>query len=147
MNQDTALSTPVALPLSHPAYRTERRLRNWNGRMTALSCPDYTVASRLLKRELPQVSKETHLELARYHARRAAKLERIWSAVWRRAIENALGRAPQVSDYRITAIGNEAVDPRHHRALRHCAYSGSQHKRAAHLHSKLAAYRGPLETL
>lgn len=135
------------LPLTHEAYTRERQLRNWNGRVSVLSCPDYTVAARLLKRELPQCSKESHLELARYHARRAAKLQGNWNAIWSRAMEQATGHKPRVEDYRITAIGNEAVDPKHHRAMRHCAYRGSQHKRLAHLHAKLAAYRGPLEVL
>lgn len=128
----------MGVSLSHPAYNREVKLRNWNGRTTAIRCPCGKTAAQLIKRSWPSLSKEQHAEIAQYHASRAERLRVIWNMVTERAALQSFGRPWRFEDYKICAIGCEEFSEAHKRVLRHCAYRRSEHLHLAGAHRKLA---------
>lgn len=140
-------SAPLALstlPANSAVYHERFSVPRWNGKVSAASCRCSSTAGRLLRRQLPQWSKEQHLAQAAYHRARAEKLDRIWAQVWPRAFTQAFGVPPQFHDYQITAIGREEVASRHKRVLRHCAYTSTVHLHLARAHERAAGKRSVL---
>lgn len=134
MNPSTgSIGTP--LPTLHdPIYTQRLRMRGWNRRVGAtVGCQ--RTAAKVLKRLAPHWSREDHLRLAEHHARRAQRLQAIWSLVADRAAQDLLGRPFAVTDYRICAIGREDFAEHHKRVLRHCAYGSTQHRQLADAHA------------
>jgi len=129
------------LPSKAPLYHELFKLPKWNCRVSVASSRCPATASRLLKRQLSGWTQEQHLAQAQYHRERAAKLDRIWAAVWRRSFLQAFDRFPLFHDYHITAIGREEVAESHKRVLRHCAYTATTHKNLAAAHERAAGKR------
>ena len=132
------MNNVMGASLSHPAYNTKIKLRNWNCRTTAIRCHCEKTAAQIIKRFWPGLSKENHAEIAQYHACRAEKLRVIWNLVIERATLQTFGRPWRFEDYKFCAIGREEFSEAHKRVLRHCAYRKSEHLHLAHAHRKLA---------
>lgn len=128
-------------PAHHATYQQDFKLPKWSRRVSVASCSCPSTAGRLLRRQLPDWSKEQHLQAARYHWAREQRLSRIWSDTWKRAFCQVFGRVPVVPDYRIAAIGREELPESKKRVLRHCAYVSTLHADLARAHEKAAGLR------
>jgi len=128
------------MPLSHPVYCSETKLKNWNGLVSVKNCGCERMAARLLKRAMPELTKQQHSAFAAYHSNRAAKLLSIWNRVMDRAAIETFGRPWIFTDYKICAIGCEDFSATHKRVLRHCAYRRTEHSHLARVHERLAKY-------
>lgn len=129
------------LPANHPLYHQTFKLPKWSKLVSVANARCPRTAGQLLRRQLPQWTKEQHLAAAQYHRARAAKLQRVWDAVWTRSFTQAFNRPPEFSDYHITAIGREEISEAKKRVLRHCAYTRTNHKDLALAHERAAGLR------
>lgn len=139
MNHTQTLAMPgPILPASSEVYTQLHRLAKWTRSISVACSPCLQTGARLLRRALPDWSKDQHLASSRYHQARVRRLDAAWALVWKRAFMEVHGRLPRFEDYRITAIGCEDIAERHKRVLRHCAYQATVHARLAHTHGRLA---------
>lgn len=132
------------VPLNSPVYTTAVRLRGWNGLRTAKSVCTTSATVSVIRKLRPDLRKEDHCAIAKYHQARVEKLNKIWNLVVDRAAQESFGRPFQFGDYKICAIASDEFADRHKRVLRHCAYRATEHKHMVVAHVAAArTSRGP----
>lgn len=134
-----------ALNPDHPAYHAEPRL-GWGGytrRVSALSAIDPTDGKKLLKHNMPGLTKEQHRSIGDEHVQLAIDHRAQWSSTADEAAQATLGRPFAIYDYRISAIGREEFSDEHKSRLRLHARRNGDHHRLAILHFMAAGHQLP----
>ncbi len=98
-------------------------------------------AGKALKRNVPDWTKEDHIEAAHYHRRAYEKADEEWQRVVKIAHQAACHRKWTILDYRISGIGREEYSEVHKKRLRDLTRAAAAHYNLAYAHLHAAGLR------
>jgi len=110
-------------------------------RRSVLSAVTASDGLKLLKRQLPALSRAEHLQLCHLHATAVIQHRDAWSNVADEAAMQTFGRAFCFTDYKISGIASDSFSETHKERLRHHCHCRSNHAVLTVYHYMAAGHR------
>jgi hypothetical protein len=117
--------------------------RGWRGYTRAVCVTSVLHAKdgkALLKRLMPQASREDHAQLAEVHVAAAMKNKKMWNSLVDREMLKTFGRPFKFGDYKVSGICRDEFDERAKNLLRKYAQNGGTHHTLAIFHRMAAGH-------
>lgn len=106
--------------------------------------PSTDKAAKALHLNLPDWTKQDHLDAARAHAEAAETADREWGRVRDAEHQRVFGTKPEFTDYKVSGIGRSEYSEKGKARLRALAGGRSRHTDLAHAHAHAARYLRPV---
>lgn len=132
-----------ALSLEHPAYRTSPR-KGWGGytcRVTLLSVISADAGRRLLRKLMPNLTKDQYRQIGLEHVKLALLHAAAWSTKVNEACIATFGRPYGFHDYRVSGIARDEFCEEDKNALRAHAHKQGHHHQLAIFHLMAAGHQ------
>ncbi len=126
--------------LNSTSYLREHKFPKMNCAIGPMS-HHHQVAGKALKRNLPDWTKDDHIEAAHYHMHAYERADNEWERVIRIAHQAACKRKWTIFDYRISGIGRDEYSEQHKDRLRQLTRAGAAHYKLAFAHLYAAGLR------